>query len=218
MVDVVSTRRVIFATAILVATCLVAPVNAVWLDVAATSAAADPVVADSNPAAPHAENGPPMEFTADLALWSAVVFVLFLFVLKKFAWGPMIEGLDKRESGIRQAIADAEDNRRKSQALLGEYEQKLKNAEQTVQQMVAEAKRDAERTGQDLVASARKEVQLIRDRATDDIQQAKDTALAEVFASVNSQVIRATEHVLGRALNDADQDRYVEEALAGVGR
>jgi F-type H+-transporting ATPase subunit b len=162
--------------------------------------------------------GPPMEFTADLALWSAVVFVIFLFVLHRFAWGPMIEGLDKREAGIKQAIADAEDNRRKSQALLAEYDQKLKQAEETVQQMVAEARRDAERTSQDLISSTQKEVQLIRDRAKDDIQQAKDTALAEVFTSVNRQVIRATEHVLGRALNDGDQDRLVEEALAGVGR
>ena len=100
-----------------------------------------------------------MSFTADLALWSLIVFVLFLFILKKFAWLPMIEGLDKREAGIRKAIADAEDGRRKSQALLAEYEQKLKTAEQTVQAMVAEARRDAERTSQDLIASAQREVE-----------------------------------------------------------
>lgn len=166
----------------------------------------------------HPEGGVPISFQADLALWSLIVFGIFLFVLGKFAWGPMIAGLDKREAGIRQAITDAEENRRKSQAMLAEYDQRLKAAEQTVQAMIAEARRDAERTGQDIIASAQKEVQLIRDRAKDDIQQATDTALAEVFATVNAQVIRATEHVLGRSLNDADQDRYVEEALAGVGR
>lgn len=166
----------------------------------------------------HAKSGPPMEFTKDLALWSLVVFVLFLFILKKFAWLPMIEGLDKREAGIRKAISDAEDGRRKSQALLAEYEQKLKNAEQTVQEMVAEARRDAERTSQDLIAGARREVEAIRDRATDDIRQAKDTALAEVFTQINTQVVQATEHVLGRALQDGDQDRLVSEAIAEVSR
>lgn len=165
-----------------------------------------------------AHNGPPLEFTRDLALWSFVVFVGFLFVLKKAAWGPMIAGLDKREAGIRNAIAQAEDNQRKSKALLAEYEQKLKAAEETVQAMVAEAKRDAERTSQDIIASAQKEVSALRDRARDEINQAKDAALAEVFTSVQSQVIRATEHVLGRALNDGDQDRLVGEALAGVSR
>ncbi len=70
--------------------------------------------------------------------------MLFVAVLGKFAWGPMIQGLDKREAGIQKAISDAEDNRRKSEAMLAEYEQKLKAAEQTVAAMVAEARRDAD--------------------------------------------------------------------------
>jgi len=160
----------------------------------------------------------PMDPKGDLALWSFIVFVFFLLVLGKFAWKPMIEGLDKREAGIRQAISDAEDNRRKSEALLAEYEQKLKSAEQTVQQMILEARRDAERTSQDLVAKAQKEVDTLRVRAKEEIRQAKDTALAEVFSSVNAQVVLATEHVLGRALQDGDQDRLVGEALAQIGR
>ena len=52
----------------------------------------------------HAESGVPIGFKLDLALWSLVVFVLFLFVLKKFAWAPMIEGLDKREAGDRKSV------------------------------------------------------------------------------------------------------------------
>jgi F-type H+-transporting ATPase subunit b len=102
--------------------------------------------------------------------------------------------------------------------MLAEYEQKLKAAEQTVQAMVAEARRDAERTSQDLIANAQREVGLIRDRAKDDIRQATDTALAEVFTQINSQVVLATEHVLGRALDEADQDRLVGQALAEISR
>jgi F-type H+-transporting ATPase subunit b len=130
----------------------------------------------------------------------------------------MIEGLDRRESGIRKAIEDAEENRRKSEALLADYQKKLRETEQTVQAMVAEARRDAERTGKDLIASAQKEVDQIRIRAREEIRQAKDTALAEVFSQVNSQVILAAEQVLGRALADADQDRLVSEALAHISR
>jgi F-type H+-transporting ATPase subunit b len=181
--------------------------------------AVDAAATADSAAGEHAAEGVvPIGWERDLALWSLIVFVLFLFVLKKFAWTPMIEGLDKREAGIRKSISDAEDGRRKAQALLGEYEQKLKNAEQTVQAMVAEARRDAERTTQDLIAGAQKEMQAIRERAKDDSQQAKDTALAEVFSRVNEQVIRATEHVLGRTMAESDQDRLVTEALAGIGR
>lgn len=163
-------------------------------------------------------SGVPLGWKADLALFSLITFVLFVAVLGKFAWGPMIQGLDKRELGIQKAIDDAEEGRRKAQAMLAEYEQKLKAAEQTVQAMVAEARRDAERTSQDLIANAQREVSLIRDRAKDDIRQATDTALAEVFTQINSQVVLATEHVLGRALDEADQDRLVGQALAEISR
>lgn len=152
----------------------------------------------------------------DLALWSLVTFVCFLFVLKKAAWGPLIEGLDKRESGIRSAIAQAEENQRKAQALLAEYDQKLRDAEKTVSDIIAEARRDAERTSQDIVSKAQADVEAMRVRAKDDILQAKNTALAEVFASVNSQIAAATERVLGRSLSSEDQDRLIDEALAEI--
>lgn len=165
----------------------------------------------------HGKAGPPLNFTADLALWSLIVFVMLLFVLKKVAWGPIIDGLDKRESGIRAAIAEAQENQRKSEALMAEYEAKLRDAEQTVAEMVAEAKRDAERTAQDIVSKAQADVDSMRERATEEIGRAKDTALAEVFDSVNSRIALATEHVLGRAISGEDQERLVEEALAEIG-
>lgn len=158
-------------------------------------------------------NGPPLGFQRDLALWSLIVFVLFVIVLKKLAWQPLIEGMDQREAGIRNAIADADANQRKSAALLSEYEGKLKDAESTVAEMVAEAKRDAERTSQDIVAKAEADVTEMRERAKSEIAQAKDTALAEVFSTVNQQVAAATERVLGRALSDEDQERLISEAL-----
>ena len=165
----------------------------------------------------HGETGVPIGFKLDLALWSLIVFLIFLVVLKKTAWGPMIQGLDKRESGIRAAIAEAEEGQRKSQALLADYEEKLRGAEQTVAEMVAEAKRDAERTSQDIVAKAQAEVESMRERAKEEIGRAKDSALAEVFESVNSRIALATEHVLGRAMGGDDQERLVEEALAEIG-
>lgn len=158
-------------------------------------------------------SGPPLGFQRDLALWSLIVFVLFVIVLKKLAWQPLIEGMDQREAGIRNAIADADANQRKSAALLSEYEGKLKDAETTVAEMVAEAKRDAERTSQDIVAKAEADVTEMRDRAKSEIAQATDTALAEVFSTVNLQVAAATERVLGRALSDEDQERLISEAL-----
>ncbi len=173
---------------------------------------------DAHATESHPDTSVPMKLQTDLALWTLITFLCFLFVMKKFAWGPMIQGLDSREAGIQKAISDADVSRRKSHAMLAEYEQKLKAAEQTVQAMVAEARRDSERTSRDLLVNAQREVEAIKERAKDDIRQAKDTAIAEVFTQMNAQVVLATEHVLGRALQDGDQDRLVSQALAAIGR
>lgn len=178
--------------------------------------------ADGDPQADHGEEHGeagevPMNFQADLALWSLIVFIIFLFVLKKLAWKPMIEGLDRREAGIRAAIAEAEENQRKSHALMADYQARLRAAEQTVAEMVAEAKRDAERTSTDIVAKAQVDVEAMRERAREDIGRARDAALAEVFQSANRHVAAATERVLGRSLSDEDQDRLINEALQEIG-
>lgn len=182
-----------------------------------TGAAAEAHADDAHAGGGH-ETGVPMDPKGDLALWSFVVFLLFLGVLGKFAWKPMIEGLDKREAGIRSAITEAEENRKKAEAMLADYQKKLKEAEQHVQSMIAEARRDAERTSQDLIAAAQRDVDLLRQRTKDEIRQAKDAALADVFSQLNTQVVLATEHVLGRALQDSDQERLVSEALASIAR
>src|SRR4051794_20019845 len=61
-------------------------------------------------AAGHPE-GAPLSFKADLALWSGVTFVLFLIILTKFAWRPLMTGLAQREAKIHDSIAQAESSR-----------------------------------------------------------------------------------------------------------
>ena len=137
-----------------------APADAVAATVE-TGAAAEAHADDAHAGGGH-ETGVPMDPKGDLALWSFVVFLLFLGVLGKFAWKPMIEGLDKREASIRSAIVEAEENRKKAEAMLADYQKKLKEAEQHVQSMIAEARRDAERTSQDLIAAAQRDVEIGR--------------------------------------------------------
>ncbi|MBC8290352.1 MAG: F0F1 ATP synthase subunit B, partial [Planctomycetes bacterium] len=149
-------------------------------------------------------------------LISIIVFLLFLGVLRKFAWGPLIEGLDNRESKYRKLLADAQQDRDRAVALLGDYEAKLKSAQAEVDEIIAEARRDAERTKTDILAAAQKEAETTRNRALDDIGRARDQAVAELFDHMRSGVVAATEQVLNRSLNDDDHQRLVDEALAQV--
>ena len=176
---------------------------------------------DSHPAAEGdhgehggAENGVPMQPQNDLVLWTIVTFVLFLVVLKKVAWGPLIEGLDNRESKYRKLLEDAKADRDKAVALLGDYEQKLKAAQTQVDEIIGEARRDADRTKTDILATAQQEAEATRKRALDDIDRARDQAVAELFDHVRANVVSATEKVLSRSLTDADDQKLIDDALA----
>lgn len=161
-----------------------------------------------------APEGVPMQPQNDLILWTIVTFVIFLVALKKVAWGPLIEGLDNRESKYRKLLEDAKADRDKSVALLADYEQKLKAAQTQVDEIIAEARRDADRTKTDILATAQQEAEATRKRALDDIGRARDQAVAELFDHVRANVVSATEKVLSRSLTDADEQKLIDDALA----
>lgn len=156
----------------------------------------------------------PMKPQNDLVLWTIVTFVLFLVVLKKVAWGPLIEGLDNRESKYRKLLEDAKADRDKAVAMLGEYEQKLKTAQGQVDEIIAEARRDADRTKTDILAAAQQDAESTRKRAIEDIGRARDQAVAELFDHVRANVVAVTEKVLSRSLTDADDQKLIDDALA----
>ena len=156
----------------------------------------------------------PMSWTRDLALFSLVTFVVYVAVLKAGAWGPLQSGLNERERGIRQNIADAESTRLKAEALLKDYELKLAKVQEEVRDILAEARRDAEHTKLDIVTTAQREADATKQRAIAEIERSRDQALSELFDFVSNNVIGATEQVIGRSLSSDDQSRLVNDALA----
>jgi F-type H+-transporting ATPase subunit b len=136
-------------------------------------------------------------------------------VLKKFAWQPLITGLDRRESKIRHDIEAAEAARIKSEQMLTAHAARMDKVQDEIREILAEARRDAEHTKQEILASAQKESDDSRNRAVAEIALVRDKALEELFAHMAATVAQATEQVLGRTLTDGDQDRLVNEALAG---
>lgn len=160
----------------------------------------------------HSEG--PISFQADLALWSLISFLIFLFLLKKIAWGPMIEGLDKRESNIRGALEDAQKARDQAAKLLSDHEAKMANVQKEVDEIIAEARRDAEHTATSIKEKAEAEAESTRNRVLGEIDRAKDQAIAELANRERDLVASATESVLGRALTDDDRGRLIDDALS----
>ena len=206
--------------AMLAVYCLVVPVGVVRAeDPPAEKAAAEAHAAGDHAAGGHAggehkEPTPFDEWKSDLPLFTLITFLAFLFVLKKIAWKPMIEGLDKREAKIFGALSEAEVSRQKAAKLLEQHQQKLDKVQDQVREILAEARRDAETTKNDIIATAQKEAEATRKRAIVDIERARDAALDDLFDHMEKAVGQATQTVVGRSLTGADHDRLIRESLA----
>lgn len=155
-----------------------------------------------------------LDFKADLAIWTFVVFLVLLGVLWKFAWGPIAEGLEKREHGIADQIAAAHKANEDARGLLAQYEQRLAHAQDEVRAILDEARRDAEHTRQQIVAAANAEAQGLRDRSLRDIRTATDQGLKEIAEASANMAVELAGKIVGSHLKPQDHSRLVQDAIA----
>ncbi|MEK7748494.1 MAG: F0F1 ATP synthase subunit B, partial [Bacteroidota bacterium] len=90
-----------------------------------------------------------------LSIWTTVVFVLLVIVLKRFAWKPILQALTEREEKIRGALEQADKARAEAAALLKQNEKNMARAEEEYQKMMREAKSLGEKMKEDIVNKAR---------------------------------------------------------------
>lgn len=163
----------------------------------------------------HEEGTPdPLSVDPDLAIWTLVVFVLLLIVLKRFAWGPIIEGLDRREKSVADHIAQAERNHEQAKLLLGQYEQKLAGAANEVRELLEEARRDSDHTKQEILAEARAGAEAEKARALRDIDTAADAAMEALAERSAELAIDLAGKIVHAQLSKDDHARLIQEALA----
>jgi len=149
----------------------------------------------------------------DLGVWTLVVFFLLLFVLKKYAWGPMLEGLSKREQNIRAAIDEAQKAREEAQKAREELKVEMGKANEKVRELIEEARRDAQRLKEEIQAQGQAEVQANRDRLYREIQTAKDQVIQEMLNNTAQLATLAASKIIRRELSADDHRQLIDEAL-----
>jgi F-type H+-transporting ATPase subunit b len=164
---------------------------------------------------PAAEEQPnPLQFKADLAVWTFAVFVLLFIILKKFAWGPISESLDRRERHIADNIEAAHRRDEEARQLLAEYERKLAGAADQVRSMLDEARQDAERTKQEIVAEAKAAAQGEHERAMRDIRTATDAAVEELSQRSTDLAVQLAGKIISTKLTPEERSRLVKDSLS----
>ena len=154
------------------------------------------------------------EVKTDLAIWTFVVFLLLLAILWKFAWGPIVAGLEKREQRIADNIAAAERANEQAKLLLVEYERKLAAAADQVRAMMEEARKEAEQVKLEIIAEAKEAAKLEFDRSKRELQRATDQALKELSERATNLAVDLAGKIVRAQLSQSDHARLVQEAMA----
>ena len=169
----------------------------------------------TSPASVHEEEQPNvLKPEPSLAGWTAVVFVLLLLVLGKFAWKPLLEAMKKREEEADRILAETERARAESERLLAEHRKQMQEAAEQVKAFFEQGRRDAEATSQDILRKSQAEAESIQTRAKQEIDHARDQALMEIWNKTADLAATVAGRVLTREMNADDHRRLVETALS----
>lgn len=183
----------------------------------AAPAAGPPAVENSREEAEHLVDPPTsppiIDLKADIAVWTFIVFIGLLLVLTKFAWGPIVRGLQKREQGIADNIAAAQRSYDEAKAYLAEYEKRLAGAADEVRLMMEEARRNAEVAKQEIIAEAKQAALQEQQRGQREVRTAMDQALKELSERSTNMAVELAGKIVQAQLKPSDHARLVQEAI-----
>jgi F-type H+-transporting ATPase subunit b len=155
----------------------------------------------------------PLAIDPDLAIWTAVVFLLLLLFLGKFAWPQIATAIDERERKIAADIAAAKALQEDAKRLRAEHEAKLAATAGEIREMLEEARRDAEHTKNIIVAEARKAAEGEKDRAVLEINRAKEGAIHDLAVHTANVAIDIAEGVTAKQLSTERNNELIREAM-----
>jgi F-type H+-transporting ATPase subunit b len=149
-----------------------------------------------------------------LMIWTLLLFGLSMWVLWKLAFPRISEALDKRQHAIEESIDHAEQIRRQADDILGEYRERIKEAREQAEEIVARARKAGDMHERESEAEAKAKREQLLEQTRRDIETETRRAIQEIRREVAGPTVQATEKVTRKTLTEEDQRRLVEDALS----
>ena len=150
-------------------------------------------------------------------LLSQIVNFLILFLALRFLlWKPMLKMLNERKQRIAQGLEDAEQARKDRERAQAEYEERIKQAEQEREEILARAAEEGEGARAETLAQARAQAEQIVAEGKETVEQERQQMLAELRSQVAALSIAAANKLIGEALDEQRQRRLIDEFFSGI--
>ena len=146
-----------------------------------------------------------------LSFFTIVLFTLFVIILSKFAWGPLLKAVDEREKSIRDAIEASHKANADAQALLAQHKDLVRQIGAEREEIIKKAAKEAEEFKADLMAKARAEGDDIVRRAKEQINRETAVALAKLREEVVDLAVLGASKIVASSMTPEAQKKLVSE-------
>ncbi|KTE93558.1 ATP synthase subunit b [bioreactor metagenome] len=158
----------------------------------------------------------PIHFDLTLVV-QVLSFLLLVYILRRFAWNPLINMMEERRNQIEANIANAEKERLQAEQIKREYQEEMRKARQEAQEVIAKATKLSEQRAAEILAAAHGEAEKIKQSALADIERERDRAIAQVQAQVADLSVAVAEKIIRKNLDVRGQEDMIEQFIQEVG-
>lgn len=149
-----------------------------------------------------------------LVVWQVVILLILIFLLKKFAWKPILDAVKARETSIEEALKSAESAKAEMTQLQAQNEELLKEAREERDAMLKEAREIKENMITEAKGTAKLEADKILSKAQEAIKAEKAAALAELKGQVAALSLEIAEKIVKQDLSNNDKQKALADSLA----
>jgi F-type H+-transporting ATPase subunit b len=157
------------------------------------------------------------DINTGLSAWTLLVFGILVWVLGKYAWGPILQAVEARESGIQSRLDEAAQRNEEAAKLLAEHREQLADARRQAQELVAEGKAVGENVRREIEDKARAEAQAIVERARSEIERERDQAIEALRKESVDLALAAASRLMQESLTQDKDRQLVERYLSEMG-
>jgi F-type H+-transporting ATPase subunit b len=164
------------------------------------------------------EAGGPLDVNPGLIIWTTITFVILLFLLKKFAWKPILTSLNDRESFIKNSLEKAENAQKEAEELLKQNQANLAKAEEEAQKVINQGREYAETLKNQILDESKREAKKMIEDATAEIQQKNLEAFNNLKAEIADIAVNAAEKIIRENLDADKQKKLVEKYIQDISK
>ncbi|MFC6260390.1 F0F1 ATP synthase subunit B [Levilactobacillus fujinensis] len=152
------------------------------------------------------------------SLFYILSFVLLMWIIKIFAWGPVTKMMQDRADKISNDIDSAEKSRTDAASLVEKRQAALSNSRSEAQTIVSDAKSNGQQQRDQIVTQAQADVQTMKQNAQKDIEQERQDALSDARNDVADLSIEIASKIIQRELKADDQKALIDSYIEGLGK